>query len=356
MEEVIAPADVEMRSPPVFGEGPAGRTIGGRCRRVFSCVLQDVVVSSKSSLLLTDTQAVMDFQDGELESVPIQIDVDPIVLGADGDQLAVLVDRDPEVVGEAFPLVGVHTYNFGHWVVEHLFRLWASMHQPGFDGVTLLIDEKMPAQLREALEFFAPNNPVRVVGQGTSVEVRRLWTCSSPVYWPVGDTRAETGPEAELGDAAALARVLARLERRLESLGGDSPAGARLYLTRRGGRMANRSEVESWFTEHGFDVLDYGELPFADQLRCTRGADVVILEGGSTMFGLLFALTGTRVGFLAAPPPNGYEWINGVLAARGIRTLLLTGERTAEHPLYADNAEFVVDTGALPGFIEALGG
>ena len=58
---------------------------GRDCRRI---------VTSKSNLVLVGGEALLDVQGDELEKVPLNLDVDPLVVCADGDRLDVSV-RDP---------------------------------------------------------------------------------------------------------------------------------------------------------------------------------------------------------------------------------------------------------------------
>lgn len=355
--EVSAPRDVTMASAPIFG-APRPPGISGRTRSFFTAVLEDAVVTSKSNLLLAGNRVLMDFQEGEREQVPVDLDVDPLVAASDGTDVSVMVheesDRAP-TLGEALSLVGVHTYNFGHFVFEQLFKVLANLDRPGFAGVPLLVDERMPAQLRELLEFVVgAEHPVTVLPGGASVAVSRLWASSLIAYWPAGDLPGTVpGATAELADVPTLLELIAPLERRFAPLERPEPTG-RLYLTRRGRRLANRTAVEAWFDAQGFEVVDFADLPFVEQATRLRNAEVVVVEDGSAVYGLLFARRGVRIGVLTVPPGAEYEWCNEMFTGLGHRLLLMTGELTAEHPHYANMSDFTIDVARLPAFLDEL--
>jgi hypothetical protein len=309
----------------------------------------------------------MDFQGDELGSVPIDLDIDPIVLGADGTQLTVLehdeAGRAPDLE-EALLLVGVHTYNFANFISEQMFKVWACMRRPGFESVSLVVDEKMPPQLREVLEFFVgPDHPIVVLEAGASVKVGKLWTCSTIAYRPAGDTRTLPGAEGELSDAPALAALLRNVDSGLRAL--ERPdGGERLYVTRGRTQFADRSEVEMWFSERGYQVVDFADLSFAEQVKRVRNAEFVVIEEGSSAYYLLFARPGARIGVLTVLPseaarrPAGaateFEWRNEMARALGHRMLLYPGELINEHPQYDDRSEFRIDLNRLPGFLDEL--
>ena len=354
LDELIAPRDVEMSAPPVLG-ADRPEPIRGRTRSFFVCVQADAVVSSKSNLILTDDHLLWDYQDGERGTNPVDLDVDPVVLADHGDELTALVDDAAPQLDEALSLVGVHSFNFGHFVFEQMFKVWALSDRPGFDSVAIVIDEMMPPQLREMLEFFVgPEHPIVVLEAGASVRVRRLWACSTIAYWPAGE-RLGTPPtaEAELSDAKALAALIRRLDPKLTPL--DEPGTSnRLYLTRKGGRLANRDAVERWFADRGFRILDFADLTYAEQIRELRNAGTVVLEAGSTIYGLPLARPGLRIGVLTVPPPKEYEWHHEIARALGHRLLVQAGETVSEHPEHPGMSAFIVSPERLPRFLEEL--
>ena len=230
----------------------------------------------------------MDYQDDELKEIPQDLQVDPILIAPGGDEVTVLIDEratSGEELEQALPLVGVNTASFGHWLYEFLPKLFACLERPGFSSVPLLVDREMPPQHREALELFVgADHPVIVLDRFEAVRVRRLWVPSMIAYVPLcpapGPSHTYT-PDALALDDEAFADLLARAEPMLEAIEGP-PGPKRIYLTRKDWqhrRLVNRLEVEDWFAAQGFEVLDFGDLPFRQQLALTRGADVIVAAG-----------------------------------------------------------------------------
>jgi Glycosyltransferase 61 len=358
-QEIIPAKPVHMSSPELFGEEP-GPGISGVARSFFACVLRDVVVTSKSNFLLAGTRVLMDYQGEELGFAPLWFDLDPGVLAADGTTLTMLrhdeVGREPRL-DEALSLVGMYTYNYAHWIIEKLFKVLACMDRPGFESVPILIDEQMQPAHREMLELFlGPGHPIVVLPAGASVEVSRLWALSGVVYWPGCEVPGSTPlPHEELGDAEALAGLLRRIEPRLQTLDGQDRT-ARILFTRKDDRLENREEVERWFEELGWLVVDQADLPFADQVRLTRSAGTVVVVDGAARCGVLFARPGLRIGELSLSPVREHRWFNEITRRLGHKLLILPGElvETQQHPIWPNFSSFRIERQQLHAFLERL--
>jgi hypothetical protein len=185
--EELAPArPVLVPETPCHGVEP-GHSVEAVTRAFFLCALEDAVVSCKSSIVYVGTRALLDATPQERALYPLDLDVDPTVVGPVGDELLAVMGAGASgpAVATALSLCGVHSFNFGHWLLEFLPKVWAVAGRSDFRGVTILVDEQMPSQLREALLLFLPSgNDVRSLGPGESVLVRKLWTLPMIASWP----------------------------------------------------------------------------------------------------------------------------------------------------------------------------
>lgn len=369
-EELTASRDVFLPAPPQFGSPPAGGT-HTKTRTLFFCRLADVVVSNQSSFILRGDEALLDVEDDELERFELNLDVDPVVFGPDGNAATFLVPRatgtgtgTSSVLERAFSLNGVSSVNFGHWLLEYLPKVFACLGRPGFASVPILIDAQMPRQHREALELFVgPDHPVVDLQAREAVRVDELWTCSAVTYLPLGpkpgqhrDDDAVTRSVALTVDADAFAVLLARARPALASVGRTN-GPRRIYLARtdrQRRKIVNREEVEGWFAVNGFEILNFGELSFREQLELVRGADIVVGPDGSSTFITFFARPGTRIGMLTNAFAEDNEWYALVCQALGQTLLILTGAVREEHPEYRDFSDYRIDVGQLPEFISQL--
>lgn len=365
--EHIASGTALSPPPPVFGR-PRTAEVEAPVRGFFTCVLEDVVVSSTSNVLLTDGVALLDVQGHERDD-DLDLGVDPIAVVRDGNDLLTVGPADPSVlrrVPEAIWLTGVHSANFGHWLMEFLPKIWASLDQPGFAETPILVDRDMPSQHLEALRLFThPEQPVLFLERHAAVRVDRLWVASQLTYLAVGPRPREepTGPAPSL--APDPFREL--IGRALAAIGGVNDPGRpdvtpreggprRIYLTRDSSqhrRLTNAEPVEARLTAKGFAPYDFGELPFDEQFRLIRGADHVIGQNGSAMLITLLGRPGLRIGGLAQPYLREWEWYSDACQALGQQLEIVVGRITHEHPAYVWMSDYEIDLADLDAYLEA---
>ncbi len=349
-EELIPPREVMIPSPRIYGKD-YGRGINGKTRSVYLCVLSDVVVSSKSNLLFTRDYALLDCQGDELSRIPYSADVNPLVVVADEQMLSVLRPIEPSLrVESALSLVGNHTHNYGHWIVEFMFQIWACMDRTGFDTLPIIVDAQMPSQLRELLEFFiGATHPIIVLEPGESIHVNQLWTCSKVSYWPGGEAfPIQYYDDYVVSDMQALRNILARLQPVLNTLECDGNP-EKLYLTRSSTQarpFVNREEVESFFRNQGYAVLNFNEVPMLEQLRYMRTARTIVIEAGSSIYGVMFCRSGTHVGELPSFEPTEREWCAGLFKELGHEFLMLPCQMTSDG--------ICADLSILPDYLSCL--
>jgi glycosyl transferase family 61 len=358
-EEILAASSVYL--PPPIASGKAPLTgFQARTRTFFRCVLEDVVVPSKSNFVLTGGHALLDFQATELDILPLNLDVDPAVVAGDRSGLTVLVPEHPRFVAEALSLIGVHSYAFGHWLHEFLPKVWACVDRTGFASLPVLVDAQMPRQHIEALKsFVGAEHPIIVLQPGESVRVGRLWALSMIMYLPPGPPPgSDAGADTWALDARGYAELVRKVAPCFEHLA-PSPGSTPLYLTRKDSqhrRLTNREHVERCARSLGFEVVDFGELPFLEQVRMVRSADVILGPHGSQSMVVYFARPGTRFGEFNHELIREYERYSQAAVYRelGVHHRVLLGDIVARNPSYATFSSYAVDLDRLPAFVSEL--
>lgn len=358
--EISAARPIRMPPVPVFGN-ESTQGYDATTRVVFCCVLADAIVSSKSNIVLVDDRALIDYQGDELQRVPIDLAVDPILFAPSSGHATFAVERgaiDGAAMDEAMALVGVNSFNYWHWQVEFLPRLLACMDLPGFTQVPILVDAQMPPQAMAALRFLiGDRHSVRALSPGEAVKVKRLWTGAMFTYmplWPLAG--AAYPPRTMVMDADAFVAQISRMEpalKRLHTGGGPK----RLYLSRGSSQhrgMVNKLEVDAWFVANGFEMVDFGAFIYEDQLRMVRDADIIVGPNGAALVNSLFAGSGTSIGILDNSFIEDNEWYAAVTEGLGQRLAFLVGDVIDADPIYEFNANYRIDIEVLPAFLAHL--
>jgi Glycosyltransferase 61 len=359
-ERLNSPGAVHVPAIDIFSKSP-GTGFHARARSFFFTIISNATITSKSSFILTDLHAILDVQEGELSNAPVNLDVDPSVVAVQGDSIITVTGGPwPRIydLDEAFSLVGVHSGAFGHWIFEFLPKLLACLARPGFDKVPILIDQQMPPQHQEALKLFVGQaQPIIVLKPCESLHVKRLWTCSALIYFPLGLKPGWTVDSAILSfDTNAFADLIRAAQPKLDFFHSRTRSG-RVYLTRGDAlhrKLTNKSEVEAFLTAHGFAVYDFNDLTFADQLSIIRSAEMIVGADGSVMLTAIFARAGTRIGVLSGPSPAGAEWYGQLFRELWLPNSFLTGPIVHEDSSYQFFSDYSIDIGQLAPFIVHL--
>ncbi len=362
LDEISAARPVRMPAVPVFNRnGMHG--YDAVSREVFSCILSDAVVSSRSNIILAEGAALIDYQGDELRKHPLDLAVDPILFAPRDGHAVFAIEGgafDGPPMEEAFTLVGVNCFNYWHWHVEFLPRLMACMDLPGFAEVPILVDAQMPEQAMVALRFLiGDRHRVRVLAPGEAVRVKRLWTCAMFAYiplWPLAGVAYP--PRTMVMDADAFVARIARMGPALQRLH-EGRGTRRLYLQRGASQhrgMVNKTEVDAWFAANGFEMVDFGAHAYEDQLRLVREAAIIVGPNGAALINSLFAGPGTGIGIMDNTFLDDNEWYAAVSGHLGQRLSFLVGDVVDADPLYEFNANYRIDLDLLPAFVAHLEG
>lgn len=315
----------------VIGEGNHG-PMPGTGRSAYLCRMDNVVVRSRSALVLGNEDVFLDFEGGEYAGVQDIPAFDPAVLHGDDQHFWTFEasGRPPEIK-EAFHLLARNAVDFGHWLTEYLPRYLIARMANMPAEVPVLVDAGIPANMYQALrDLLPPETAIIAVPAFQQRSVGRLWIASSsnfnafyPADWGF-DLWSRVGNEPR-----AMARIL---DRWINCLGPriEAPTGCdRLFLARKPGnpkkRLINREQIETLAKSKGFARIYPEDHSVLEQIRMIRSATHIIAPEGSNALLSWFARSGTRVCVLSPP----YTWplveFNAILAERGIDLTVATG-------------------------------
>lgn len=366
--QLIQPSrPISLRSPEILGAARMPDVVRS-CRAMFTATLHEAVVASKSNYIAVDGALLLDAEANEIARCPLDHDVDPVVFlptpetppAGLGDVLALLPPPGgaDHRLDRAVSLAGIHSFAFGHWILEFLPKIWTLMDRADFSRVVVIVDRQMPAQHMEALRLFlGPAHPVLVLEPGETASVRELLVAPMPIYMPAGPQQGagETEP-LQVTDAAVLVPLLGKATARLPpATAGDRPR--RLFMARKPTqhrRLVNQDEIVELLRGHGFVPLDFGELPFRDQLDLVRNAEILVMPDGSSSLLSLLAPPGTRIGLLTHEFLEDPEWYAELSAQLGQRLVTLLGETVRTDERYRMFSDYRVPPAALLRLLETL--
>jgi len=345
---VIKAQPFALLEPRRVGEPPV-KTATLKGRTMFMTRLDDALVVGRSSFIWMSDRALIDAQGSELHDVVPSLNVDPLVMRRGESSITALPapQRRMRRMGRAFHLVGWSTNFFGHWLTEYLPKLMPLLADERMAGMPILVDEGMPEQHHEALALLVGDrHPVVRIPTWGSIQVRKLWWCSTAMYVPMlprlGQDLDATHMSAPPGPFAEL---IARMGERMSAALGALRTGRRVFLARGPGRrrkMTNRAPIEALAQRWGFEIVHPEKLGFVDQLRLAREADFILGPEGSGLMLAYFARKGCRLGILNHEFLENLATMTSTFEALGVETSIIYGRctRVDENRRYSD---YIID-------------
>lgn len=250
--------------------------------------------------------------------------------GSKGDRV---LARFPEQVDHAIDagvlLIGRCGANYFHFLIEYATKGYIIEKSSIPHNVPLILTEDLFPQEIEALKLLFPGRNFVTRAHGKRLDVRTLYVPSLMTYIP--DTPDVNFWEVAAVNHASLSWLRARV---FSSVQISCLAQSRkIYLGRSAGRnITNAVEVEAVFRRHGFEIVNPGQLSFAQQVEIFRTAHCIAGPIGAAFANLVFAAPDTRVLGLVSPFAVQFSTFASLATFAGSRYLAVPGEHDAFRP------------------------
>lgn len=248
-------------------------------------------------------------------------------------------------VDRAILALGGTTTNWAHWTTEYLPKVALAHQLEAYAGWPLLVDEGLHANIEASLQLVAPGRELVRVPEGQLTRVGRAVSVGSPGYTAY-EYRYDpySGPPLFRREHTVFSPAALDLVRRRAWASTDArPQRSRLiYITRPKGSMRpfiGGEEVERFFAEQGFEIVDTSGMSAADQVRLFARARCIAGPSGAGLANLVFAPPGCRVlVFTSNSAHSIFHYFANMGAAAGHRVYYCYGESIFErggHPAHA---------------------
>ncbi len=351
----------EFVRPParVIGDSNNG-PLPGVDRSGFLACFADAQIRGRSSVVLCQGDALVDFEGSEYDRLDDNPEYDPGVLASDAETLWMMEPAVVEVqVEEAFMLSGSHTVDFGHWMAEYLPRYALAVLAGLPPHVPVLVDQNIPQTMREALaQLLPPGTQVITIEHLSCVRVRRLWCASNPYYSSFYATEWPEDVWSHIGAGPRRFASLIRELTRLLTAEIEVPTGEeKIFLARKPSRfkkkLLNHLDIEALARRRGFKVLYPEDYSFVEQVRLATHARWIMAPEGSNGLLSYFARPGCRVCVLSPPYTLPLVDISAVLDELGIDMTVITGPERPDPDNFCPYwNDYRIDESALAGFLD----
>lgn len=314
-------------------------------RPVIAMRLQDAWITGRSGMIRIGDTLLADYRDEELAACPTDFRADPVIFDQPSDSVLTLIGpEDGPPLEEAICLVGCTSYNFGHWLLEYVFRFFVLHTQGLADGVPILIDTNLTQSQRDCLRLYTQGrHPIIEVRPFHTRHVRRLWVASNLCYVPI---MPRTGVPITVNHISPVPAYAAYLAQEMtKAIGPRTGTPRRVYLARRMSlhrKLLNHVEITDLCRSAGFDIVYPEEHDFHYQFSLARGADVIMGPEGSAMLMAMHARPGTRILILNHPFLENLPTFTHFLDALGLRAEILAGECVSQDPNYRKMSDYTI--------------
>lgn len=328
----------------------SGKTVGVVPRSYIAEIRQPAIVPGHEFLLVDNERLVLYDRLANLQDRNNLLE-DEVVRLADPQH--VLVDVGPQsdrTLKEGVFLLGQFWYNYAHWLLEQLPRLWSLEHFPEYQDLPLLINDGLYPQQMESLRLVdRHSHPLIVLPRGKRFRVERLiypsnLTSSMLMRYRPG-TRATDMDVTLHPEAVTFLR-----DRLLPQCAATSGSRKRLWVSRktkiRAGhrRLVNESEIEALFVRNGFEVVVPESLSFREQVAIFSQAEMIAGCAGAGMVNSLFAPPDARIlMFTKDHPQVNFHYFANIARCIGQPIAYVCGKTLQNFGLLGFEADFSVD-------------
>lgn len=172
--------------------------------------------------------------------------------------------------GSYYTIASPFAYNYYHWVVEVLPRLFA-YESVAQNHPRLIVNSPLNTWQLESLALLGFREEDLFTLGGEYLQVQNLYFPSLLGINPY---------------------TLRWLKERLDEFITPEPTSKRVYITRRLAskrRLINEDELESILQEHGFIIAELESLSFTEQVRLFAGAEMIVGLHGAGLTNMAFA-------------------------------------------------------------------
>lgn len=264
------------------------------------------------------------------------------------------VDAAPAELPEAAVFLDATSSNYAHWLTEVLPRIAAFCSNERFDGVPLVIDSGLHANLMQTLKIFSKGRNIYLLPARREIIVGKLYYTTACGYIPFEPRKRKFRTNGEFSPEA-LNIVRAAVYNEIGS--GISHSPKKIFLKRNSGNrnLFNNKEVEKLVRQYGYVVIEPEKLSFEEQYTLFKNASSVIAATGAALANCLFCEARTQVTVLM---PNHKEMIfnywSNMLSPLGVEVNIIIGE-SIDRGKFQFHADFKIDIAELEEHLKYLG-
>jgi len=299
---------IAISSPRLFPEDhsvPAFKTQQAGLPDVYVANLKNVVVIEGSDIVITNNNtALYDEMAYDTEGrYGSKINKSKLIVSREikSNQLGLRY----KITQKKLPKIAIHfckdySFNYFHWLLEALPRLWVVDQYPEYDAVPLVVDQLLPQQLASLSLLNKKNRDIISLKLGEACQIENL-------IYPSGLSYAHDNyhsPITHENDFVISPQAIRYLRDNYAGLMKTPRPNKKLFISRthlgNKRRLVNDEEVGQFLAKRGFEIIHPEHLNFDQQVAIFSEASVIIGASGAALANIVFAPQNCQVFVLSA--------------------------------------------------------
>lgn len=241
-------------------------------------------------------------------------------------------------------------YNYAHWLVEQLPRIFSVEQFPEYLGMPLLVNEGLYPQQMESLRLASKGQfPITVLSSSNRHRIERLVVPSNLTQFI--KRRYRSGEKPCTADGPFHPEAINFLRTRLLPVcADDNRPRRRLWLSRKAQiktgqrRLLNEPEIEKMLLQHGFEILHPETMSFREQVAAFAAAEMIAGPAGAAMINIAFAPPGARVLIFTKDHPEvNFHYFTNIGQIAGFEVAHVCGRTVGNFGVQGFESDFTVD-------------
>lgn len=203
---------------------------------------------------------------------------------------------DAKKISAAFSMLGVHNAHWGHFIIEFIPRLKILKENFKRESVVVLLSANLDQHMRQIVaESVGSDFEVLYLEAGESVQLEKLYHCVDCSYAANhADYIHMSSIIIPMWSRNAIHEIFNKIaEKYVKKIDQNK---LKLFITRRGARVCkNFKEVEEFFVENDFLVIEPHLLTFEEKINMFNNATHVAGFFGSGMANIVFTENSLKV-------------------------------------------------------------
>jgi tetratricopeptide (TPR) repeat protein len=198
-------------------------------------------------------------------------------------------------IESAIYIGGTYSFNFYHWIIEHLPTFWVISQLPQYSDLPILVDKgsiKHPNMLAMLKQVNITNREIIPVKAGHAYNINKLIVISKLAYVSPS-VRDELKPTDVI-----IHREAVEFLRQIFFMPTQSKPNRLIFLGRKSSvaaRISNQEEIQSVFSDYGFEIVYPEELHLEQSIELFSQAKIIAGATGAAMTNIIFAPKNTVV-------------------------------------------------------------